>query len=51
MTEARALVLTALREGGCRDAISVEGLRALSRIAYRTARAAWQTHAEPDPEP
>lgn len=51
MTESRALVLAALREDGCGDAISVERLRALSRIAYRSARAAWQHAAEPDLEP
>jgi phage-related minor tail protein len=48
MTEARAHVLAALAGGG---AISIEQLRDLSRTAYRAARAAWLTVAEPDPEP
>jgi hypothetical protein len=50
MTEARAQVLVALGSHH-RGAVSVEDLRALSRTAYRAARATWQVVAEPDPEP
>lgn len=48
VSEARGHVLAAL---GNANPVPLEHLRALSRTAYRAARTAWLSVAEPDPEP